>query len=178
MIATKEETTKPQLFCPRKGIYNIRAINPVSSDTWIKPKGGLWTSTFTPNKKYCSAWIEWCATEAPEWIECSVCYIIYPSHKATLYIIDSLQDLIDIHDKYGDIHLTNKYNIPVLHWEDISDDYDGLNLTEKGETETRWSERPYMLNGWDSESTVWFRNVFSKVLLLKKERTHTCSVKS
>jgi len=57
---------KPQLFCTRKKEFG--KILPVKNVDWnpAKPIGGLWTSTYTPNSEYPSAWVRWCSYEQPE----------------------------------------------------------------------------------------------------------------
>ena len=65
------------------------------------------------------------------------------------------------------VHLLNEYGIQaygriyVPDFEQLAIDYDGVHITESGESATRHTEPG--LYGWDCESTVWFRWAFSNV---------------
>lgn len=157
---------KPQLYietCNKNSEGPI--FRPIKNDNFIKPKGGIWTSTYTPKKKYLSAWYEWCAIEIPGWIE-PPCYfyILYPKDTAKIYTINSYEDLEKLHQNgFGHTLVFLKY----LDFEKIAKVYDAIHLTAKGQWRTRLSI-PYSLYGWDCESTLWFRDVFEKITPLEK----------
>jgi len=168
-----------QLFCSQYGPLKLPLIvPPVRNDPIIgtKPTGGFWTSTYTPFSKYCSAWLEWCAYEEPEWMT-EHCYIVTPKKNIRVYVIDSYRDLellIESDFRYkpsGDIQ-------PVFvspDWEKMSQYWDAVMLTEKGERETRYTQ-PINLYGWDCESTLWFRDVFESVIPVQEDKSRTCKL--
>jgi hypothetical protein len=137
-----------QLFAQR---YNkTKFLKVKNKNLAVKPYGGLWTSTYTPEKEYLSGWIEWCISEQPNWIpEIGVIYEV--SSKAKIIIIDNLNDLNDLFKLYGEKENSFEY----LNFEKMSEWIDGLALTEEGQHRTRFSH-PYSLYGWDCESTLWF----------------------
>lgn len=168
----KEIIIEPQLFCS-KHILEVRRIGPIENQRWIKPKGGLWTSTYTPDSKFCSEWIWWCNREMVEWIESTKCYILLPKKNVRVYVIDDYFDLEKLHEEYGIKKFSEVY--AVFDWEKIEIDYDGVMLTDKGEGETRHT-RPLNLNGWDCESTIWFRNVFKRIISIERDRDRICKM--
>ncbi len=126
---------------------------PIQNGGFVKPKGGLWTSTY--DERLGSDWIQWCLSEefrGPEFD----CWLLRPREGAKVYTIDSLADLIDLVYAYG--ALRNSH----ADYEKIARDYDGVRLTKEGQWATRFSY-PYSLYGWDCESTLWFRWCFESV---------------
>lgn len=158
---------KPQLFVLRniKDDYCPSKIKP-STNGWAKPdnSGGLWTSTFDMNIK--NAWVEFRVREEfdvpldGKWRG----YILTPSKKARIYVIDSHADLLRLLNKYpydpykayGHIRWANTL---YPDFEAISKDYDAIHLTQEGQWATRMTEPN--LYGWDFESTLWFRDCFT-----------------
>ena len=55
----------------------------------------------------------------------------------------------------------------MLDWEQIAREYDGVRMTNKRQWTTRMprdiKDMNLSLYGWDCESTLWFRDVFSKI---------------
>ena len=147
-------------MCLRYGKLDLSKIKPIKKD-WVKPTGGLWTSTFTPNAKWCSAWVAWCATEMPDWLTDNCC-VLYPRKEARVYTINSYEDLLNLVKKFGYV-VEKPFVFP--NWENVAKRYDAVHLTAKGQWETRYT-RPLNLYGWDVESTLWFRNVFTKAIPL------------
>jgi hypothetical protein len=175
---------EPQLWCSRRRQKLVRIkIKPIRNDDVLnKPEGGLWTSTFKPNAKWCSDWLEWCASEMPEWLPESedCCWVLFPSKSARIVEIDDIDDYINLLKMFG------RYNKVVgkwmIDWEKLAKYYDALHLTERGlatvgslNFELLYPE----LKGfheWDVESTVWFRWVFDKAIPLSFIR-HKCRVR-
>ena len=159
---------KPQLFCTRKKEFG--KILPVKNIICypVKPTGGLWTSTYTPNDEYPSAWVKWCIKEQPEWIKDINFFLLIPKENVNVFIINSFDDLKYLCERFiwpkADSISDVKIFAP-LDWEEIAEYYDGVMLTEKGERETRHSYPS--LYGWDCESTLWFRNVFKEIKKIK-----------
>jgi hypothetical protein len=113
-----------------------------------KPHWGLWTSTLTPDGK--SSFVHWVESESQNaewgrhWTDPkSTRYIITPKTTARIYTIDSWKSA----EEFVDL-LENTYGNS---WTRFSKDYDAVHDTNG------W------MPGWDSESTVWFRNVFESV---------------
>lgn len=156
-------------------IDRIEEMDPVKNQLHVKPLGGLWTSTYQPTGKFASGWIEWCYSEEPEWIT-EHAFLLEVKPDARIYTIDSQSDVLQLLNKYKLYRLRSEsgklidvmdlgMSMAILDWEKIAQDYDGVHLTEEGQWRTRLA-RPG-LYGWDCESTIWFRNVFSRITLYK-----------
>ena len=122
-----------------------------------KPKGGLWTSTYIPERG--SAWTQWCLSEdfsVPQ--ERWQGYVLTPRRNTILYTIDTYEDYERL-----------LYDL-ILWARMLRREYDGVHLTERGESETRRD-----LYGWDCESTFWFKWSFSHIEYIEipiGERVH------
>jgi len=141
------------------------------------PKGGFWTSTFTPNEKYCSKWVNFWVSEYT--VSLGRCYVLRTKEDAKVYIIDKYSDLVSLCEKFGcNISMyTVEKNSFVPNWENVSKEYDGVMLTEIGQKETiEPFVNKYTLYGWDVESALWFRNVFEDVIPLEEYEDRTCRV--
>jgi len=93
--------------------------------------------------------------------------VLTPDEDVRLYEIDSLKDLNRLLKEYP--------HLPPEHWRTdpiallystsidfetlCADGYDGIHLTEKGNDEVHLGF-PVDMNGWDVESTIWFRWCF------------------
>jgi hypothetical protein len=144
---------KPQLFFgnePKKEL-----MNPIKND-WIKPTGGLWSSTLENGK---SDWVEWCENERFFTTDSRDGWLLIPKVNIKLFEVNSYRDLENLYKNYSVI---KNDNYRIIDFEKMSNDFDGIHLTHKGRTETRCS-RPYHLNAWDVESTNWFRWCFDEV---------------
>lgn len=125
---------------------------------FVKPTGGLWTSTYRPDEPVGSGWGEWCIEADYRDIYASSWWLLTPSEESRIVTINTLKDLKALMREY-------KYcphGAPYPDFEAISRDYDAIHLTDKGQCETRLS-MPENLYGWDCESTLWFRWVFTEV---------------
>lgn len=122
-----------------------------------KPRYGLWTSTFNDGK---SDWVRWCVDEQFG----SLGSKDGPHHGVLLTPLPTAR-LLCIDTEAALIGATTAYALPMyagqacLNFNRISEDYDGVHLTEEGQRATRYSS-PHDLYGWDCESTVWFRWAF------------------
>ena len=157
----------PQLFVYESELgVPAPIIKPVTNDSFggVKPKNGLWTSTYDPECG--SAWVQWNFSERFAGIRKNDllyfhAYVLYPQ-EAKVAVIDTLEDLENLIEKYR-----FKTEVPFrffgtesLDFEALSQDYDALHLTEKGQWATRHGSPN--LYGWDVESTLWFRDCFSR----------------
>jgi len=148
------------------GTFNPK-MSPIKNQVHIKPHGGFWTSTYLPNDKFASDWVNWCFREMPEWIEDEEATLIDISPKARIYVIDNCEDLMNL---LGDYPFKHPYitkitqtHFAYMDWEKISENYDGVHLTRKGEYATKITRTRGPCLVWDCESTLWFRNVFTKI---------------
>ena len=120
-----------------------------------KPRGGLWTSTYDPI--YGSAWVCWCvAYRYNEPFDLHWTVLSIPK-SARIAVIDSKADLARFIEQHPRILRGRKG----LDFERLSTEYDGLHLTNEGYLKTRSTRSGPSLGGWDCESTLWFRWIFS-----------------
>lgn len=142
--------------CPEK-------MEPIVNESWVKPAGGLWTSTYNGTS---SDWLSWCKAEAfspssnTDW----KMHLLTPTEDSRLLVIETLADLEEIYDIYPDVEATYKC---VLDFERLADICDGIHLTEEGQWNTRFGDRGRIIGGldlygWDCESTLWFRWSFKE----------------
>lgn len=158
---------RPQLFVSDNGSYNPNKITPIKNAN-VKPRGGLWTSTF--DVQYKNRWVEFCEYD----FTCNVPdnrwdgYILIPHKRARIYTVNSHKDLMKLLEKYPYQPYRNMYGFPFLaeklypDFERIKRDYDAIRITDEGQWATRLTEPG--LYGWDFESTLWFRDCFTKVI--------------
>lgn len=134
-----------------------------------KPNGGLWACRYTDNKDYTCAWEEWCFAENYyiERLKEGVLFNLKP--EAKIYTIDSYEDLTKLMKNYSKNNVMEElFNTEEilsffaslilgeeisLDFEKISQDYDAIELTEKGLHETQFSGF-YNLYGWDVPSIL------------------------
>ena len=147
-----------------------------------KCEGGFWTSSLDEDGE--CGWVKWTRRNSfsTHGVEVQVWKIV-PEEDLDIYVINSLEDLLDLVDEYGfqdhpvldrEEGFSHKYP----DWEAVSEDYDAVRLTSKGQTETRmprmrskiegleqkWEgEFPPDLYGWDCESTLWFSWKFKTI---------------
>lgn len=137
----------------------------VKNQSFVKPSGGLWTSTYEEKKG--SDWTSFCENNHFKDIKKHNFYLLEPEKDIKIYTIDKYNDLASLMENYKENDFDNPFGHfsflrPFLDFEKISQDYDGIHLTSRGQFETRMS-RPESLYGWDVESTLWFRWCFSEV---------------
>lgn len=128
---------------------------------WIKPKkGGLWTSP--TDSKW--GWGDWCRAEDFRTETLKNHFLIKMNPDARILVIDSLADLQAMHFK----KLIEPQRLSCkIDFEKIAEDYDAIWLTEKGESETRYS-RPLTMYGWDVE-TVLILNIDCFTVIKNKD---------
>jgi hypothetical protein len=131
---------------------------PIRNRMFVKAHGGLWTSTFHSNT---SEWVEWCESQDFWTTDVRTGWLLTPNPDVRVLKIDSVDDLIKCVERYGIENEDLGGFLTLLDFEKMSQDYDGMWLTSKGQWQTRFS-RP-SLYSWDVESTHWFRWVFDKV---------------
>lgn len=145
-------------------------IAPTNREYWVKPKGGLWTSTYLGPEDG-SDWVRWCRGEQFDSPDTSAWYALTPRKGLRIIKIDSEADLRRVIDAYP---APMPADWPDILREDAKINYeavaaagwDAVHLTERGQWRTRFS-RPG-LYGWDCESTLWLRWGFSKIELVRE----------
>ena len=141
------------------GLKELPEIKPVENESFVKPRYGLWTSTYRPHNKYASAWVEWCVTEMPKWIKNKPAILLEVKDYIKVFEIDTQHQLQELYALFPSKLGFKTYSLKFIDWERVAKYYDGVHLTEAGQWRTRYS-KPINLNGWDCESTLWFRDVF------------------
>lgn len=120
-----------------------------------KPDGGFWASTLDENG---SSWKRWCEDE--EFRSDFSVYTKFRFKKSSkIYVIDCVNDLDMLVWSYG----TWTHERRVIDWEALSSDYDGVYLTEVGNSLCHLSY-PNNLNSWDVESVVVLRQDSIEIL--------------
>jgi len=148
-----------QLWIARRTPPNRQSFNQVANDYsfGIKPKGGLWTSTYSPETG--SGWVEWCLGEQ---------YNVPAGYRWRAWLFKPPADSLVLHiDTYADLVRVLEGGFGIsgpgsslhaggmgLDFEKLAQHYDAIHLTDQGQWETRLSH-PHSLYGWDCESTIW-----------------------
>lgn len=137
---------------------------------WVKPKGGLWTSTYTPlDPDGPCDWYRWSKAEDFRMYEWRHPHVYTVSTQLKIIEIDSQQDLVDLLSEYRDPNRFG-YSDPDLEqqypdWAKLArDGFDAVHLTERGQWATRLVLTGPDLYGWDCESTLWlnlYRRTFT-----------------
>jgi len=139
-------TDKP---CPEK-VRPIKTWNPAEECTdgslYNKPVGGVWTSP--ADAEY--GWLDW--GKKNDWYSRDERVWSLQPTDASVYTIDSYDDLRRLMDEYGESYpfaLREK----VLDFEAVFEQYDAIHLTMDGQRETRHT-RPGLYS-WDCASVLW-----------------------
>jgi len=143
-----------------KQLLDKDKFNPIKNrEGFSKPKGGLWASPYYPNRKYVSAWHEWCDCEQSDWLT-NDSVVLELKDDIRCFVIDSQRDLIKLFYIVGEArsdYLCFMNSIlKVLDFENAAKMFDAIYLTEKGQWETRMplQRQQYNLYGWDCESIL------------------------
>lgn len=129
-----------------------------------KPKRAFWTSTYTPDEDYASAWLEWCAIESfGEW---GKNYLIQPNADARILTIDCYETLARLPRATGG--LFDLYEC--LDFATIAESYDAIHLISEALDVTRFPSIRLNIEydgvdlyAWDCESTCWLRHAFTVI---------------
>ena len=139
--------------------FDPQKFKPVKNRlAWVKPKHGLWASELTDTEKGTTAWRTWCEGEEFHLESFSVFFDFELAEDARLCVIDTFNDFHELLLRYnsknlpewakGEGGISNQY----LDFEALSKDYEVLELTDKGQHETRFSSPG--LYGWDCASIL------------------------
>ncbi len=169
-------------------------VTPVQNDRCAiymkKPVAGtgLWTSAYREETDD-SAWVEWCHSETYSNPDRQYWHLLTPRHDARIYTIDGPNDFIALIARYPYVSQELERCLPPraffrhyytgIDFEKLSQDYDGLHLTEEGNAQLHLPfDYDFDMNAWDVESTVWFRWCFEKVECIRTptivETKHEC----
>lgn len=129
--------------------------NPIKNRNFMKPIGGLWTSTFLPDGT--SDWSRWCVDNDFLDVNAIGKWLLTPSPNAILYIVENPEDIAAICKGQS-----QRFSFATPDFEELMTRYDGITLTKQGQRNTRFS-MPHSFYGWDCESTIWFRWMFDDV---------------
>lgn len=158
---------KEQLFMS-KTFPSIEEFRPIENRHFVKPKGGLWTSTYL--NEFGSSWVQFCLSGYQIAISNKKPFLLTPSKDTRIYVVNSYNDLVYLMENYKQCHpSSDSYQQPTTHFidfEEISLDYDAIHLTDEGQWETRLSQ-PHNLYGWDVECTLWLNWSFDYVKMLE-----------
>ena len=109
-----------------------------------KPIGGVWASSYTPNKEYVSEWHNFLVNEMDK--NPSFGTVFKLKKDAKVYQIHTLEDLIKLPFKKSTWREELDFN-------KIKTLYDGIYLSSEGQWNTRLTQ-PYNLYGWDVETLL------------------------
>lgn len=158
---------RPQLYVGRRQQWRPRASKmlPLAPHFGCKPKGGLWTSTYTG--KYGSDWVQWCKGEQFGDPDTTPSWVLYP-RASRVFVIDGMEALGHFCERFA--LMKNGYWCDSA-WHLFANEYDALHVTQEGHFETRYdAPEPwgftFSTNGYDCESTVWVRWRFRRVQAL------------
>lgn len=119
----------------------------IKNDDFIKPHGGLWSCPVDSEYN----WKDWCVGEGVRNKKLSNWFKLKLSKDSIIFVIDNINDLSELH-KMGEIRTF--YGDRYLDFEKLSKSLDGILLTDKGESATRFTHPG--LRGWDVESLLVF----------------------
>lgn len=129
--------------------------HPVRNINFVKPTGGLWTSTFLPDGS--SDWIRWCISEEFLNPDTMGKWILTPAKGARIFTVNQPDDIAFLCNGQATY---NAFATP--DFEALAQDWDGIHLTKDGQYRTRFS-MPFSFYGWDCESTLWLNWAFDDV---------------
>lgn len=136
--------------CGNDHLEPIRPICEIPITGYSKPEsGGIWTSPVDS----VNGWREWCENE-----NFNVCKL---EKSFRLEVSTNNLLVIDSYDNFwremlrSNIMKIGAYWLPVIDWGKLVNLYDGIWLTARGESETRYCS-PYSLSDWDCETVLLF----------------------
>lgn len=136
--------------CGNDHLEPIYSICEIPVPGFPKPQnGGLWTSPVDSE----NSWRKWCERESYNIGQLQKSFRMEVSTKHLL-VINSFDDLLIKLVRPGIMNMDYS-TLPVINWKRLVAIYNGIWLTTRGETETRYI-RPYNLYGWDCETVFLF----------------------
>ncbi|MFW6025705.1 MAG: hypothetical protein ACOCRX_05120 [Candidatus Woesearchaeota archaeon] len=126
-------------------------VNIKNRPGFTKPNGGLWACEIRnpiDEADFCSSWEEFCVSEDFDTERLSDFILFSLREDVKIYTIDNKKDLEFLLSKYGDLSF-GEMSSP--DFEAISQDYDGVFLSEEGAALLKWD-----LYGWSVSSLLLF----------------------
>lgn len=109
-------------------------FNPVSNyteyDCRNKPMGGLWASPYKANEEFISDWLYFISYGLSDKFKKFVGVTYNLKSDSKILEIDTLNDYLDVLDKYGYIPFPKHSGKMQLNFEAMSKDYDAFHLTD------------------------------------------------
>lgn len=133
-----------------KGIYKEFFVKPSKGCLPNKPTGGLWSSPFTPDEDFVSPWAM-ASEDMGLSKKCNFGTIFTLKEDARIFKVDCAEDADALYNKYPSS--TYSKLLMGFDWEKISQDWDCIYLTDRGESLTRFSN-PISFYGWDCETVL------------------------
>ena len=147
-------------------------FNISNRQSFNKPNGGLWSSSYTPNNPDISDWIRWCRENCQKnWVgRDSILLEIEPD--ARIWTINSQDDLLNLYRLYPRVTFGKQKYIDYV---EVAKDWDIIHLTEDGEWVCRypriWINKHHdielNLYGWDCESSLILNDVINRFKRIK-----------
>lgn len=154
-------TTEIQAHIATLDQFQPGKVRPLTWEPGEKPRGGLWTSTWT-GPETISDWVRWCSGEHWGDHEGGFVSLLTPDPTAKVYLIDSLAALLALHERYPHRESVARYGYTNwVDWRLVAFDYDAVRLTQAAHFATRLTHPGTY--SWDCESTCWFRWRFTDV---------------
>lgn len=140
-------------------------FTPITNMDFVKPNGGLWLAPYTKEGEYSSAWHDFLVNDMNRDVKGMKGTIVKIKNDAKILIIDNLDDLKNIFEKY-ELHTNSRMSyFRTLDFEKIAKDYDAILLTEEGQWKTRLSQPN--LYGWDIECMLVMNfNIIEETLII------------
>jgi len=143
-------------------------LDPVENDDrFWKPRGGLWTSTYTPGGEHLSSWVEW--TVGEDFKVADEFWLLEPLDSRVGVVRDQA-DLRELADEYA-VHDHRLADLPIfarsiLDYERLAADFDALWIPAPWGH--RFGDDPGLgiwFSTMDSECVLWFRWRFERAPL-------------
>jgi hypothetical protein len=171
-------TVAPQLWVGPRRPAEVKVRWDRPPDLSSKPRFRPWTSTYI-SPKFGSAWVQFCLRTGtdggrdPKKLWKSWLLTVDESSPPSVYVVNSADDLVRLVQAYPvneatrpDLRLDGREADAARYpdWNAVGRVYDAVHLTKRGQraTATRVAGKPDLV-GWDCESTVWFKWVFSSI---------------
>lgn len=137
--------------------YGCESFDPEKFDAvknrprYCKPLGGLWASPIEEDRN--DGWAEWCKAEGFHTDYLNKYFEFTLREDARVAVIDTIHNLEVLLYKYPQPQTPGKeYMERVLDFEKMCENYDAIELTSRGQWDTRLSDPN--LYGWDCHSLL------------------------
>lgn len=129
------------------GKFDKSKFDSIKNADFVKPRGGLWSSPVNSDW----GWKDWCESEGFREERLSNWFKFKLNEDSNIFVIDSLHDLNEL---YKIVKAVTYYGDIFPDFEELSELFDGMLLTDIGQSATRFTHPG--LYGWDCESLLVF----------------------